>query len=62
MVVKGRSLKGSRRPDAKVTEDQVREMRELRQKGMLLRELAEKYGLSKIGVHQIVRRHRWKHV
>lgn len=54
--------RGSRHHAAKVTEDQVREMRDLRQTGWTLKRIAEKYSLGMGNVCWIVKGKHWKHV
>jgi hypothetical protein len=54
--------RGSDHPCAKLTEDQVREIRNLRAQGHLLEELAEKFGIRFQAVSSICRRQTWKHI
>jgi DNA invertase Pin-like site-specific DNA recombinase len=44
----------------KLTEEQVGEMRELRARGLTLREIAERYGVSISTTCNIVNRKTWK--
>ena len=53
---------GSNHGRAKVDEDDVREIRELRESGMVYREIGERYGLDRTTVGQICRREKWQHV
>lgn len=62
MVAKGRSGPRPRGEDnlkTTLTEDQVRELRLLRSEGMLLRVLAERYGITEASVSMIARRRTW---
>jgi hypothetical protein len=54
------NLPGNR--GAKVTEDQVREIRRKHAQGSTLAHLAEEYGLTMASVSNIVRRKTWAHV
>lgn len=49
-------------PTAKLTGEQVLEIRDLRSKGFLLKELALIFGVSKPLVCNIINNKRWKHV
>lgn len=49
-------------PLAKLSEDQVREIRKIRETGASLSTIAKQFGLSKGNVSFIVRRETWKHV
>jgi hypothetical protein len=59
---KGRQTKGEDSPNAKLTEANVRRIRELYLKGSTQNVLAEKFGVSDMTVSSIVRRKAWKHV
>lgn len=66
-TTKGRSapipaIQGIRHPRAKVTEEQVREIRERRQKGEWLKYLAAEFGLSTRQISGIARRETWQHL
>jgi hypothetical protein len=54
--------RGERRYNAKVTEDDVREMRRLRTAGWKLADLASKFGVTEATVSKICRGEAWKHV
>ena len=54
------STKGEKHGMAKLTEDKVREIRNI--KGMNQREIAKKYGLHYTHVNKIIKREIWKHV
>jgi len=54
---------GSRNHNTKLTEDDVREIRRLySQKEITQQELAQKYGVSKLTMHRILRELSWSHV
>lgn len=53
---------GSRNVAARLTEEQVRELREQAGRGTGREELAQRYGISKDTVSRIVRRKLWAHV
>ena len=55
-------VQGSAHPMARLTEDDVREMRRLRAEGMTQRELAERFHVNARHVGDIVRREKWAHV
>lgn len=62
MVERGRSLKGERQPNAKLTEAAVVELRRDHAAGTSLSTLAARYRMSISGVHGVVQRRSWKHV
>ena len=53
---------GSRNVSARLTEEQVKELREQAGRGTGREELAQRYGISKDTVSRIVRRKLWAHV
>lgn len=53
---------GSDNPNSKLTEDKVREMKDLSRKGYTQRMLAERFDVSKSVVGRIIRGEKWKHV
>lgn len=55
-------LRGERSGNARVTEEQVRLIREQRASGVLLRILAAQFGLTEGQISSIARRRTWKHV
>ena len=65
MWAKGRqnvpSFKGDKNPAAKLTDDKVREIRELAKVGNPFR-LAKQYGISQGSLYYILSRRTWKHV
>jgi hypothetical protein len=54
--------RGEAHGGAKITTEQVREIRRLAAEGYNSAKLAPIYGLSKAGIQFIVRRRTWKHV
>ncbi len=58
----GNYTRGSRHFNAKLTEDDVRLMRRLKQDGWSLGRLTRLFGISKTTVAQIVKGKFWKHV
>jgi hypothetical protein len=50
---------GEHNPQAKLTKDQVSEIRRLYKEGMLQRELAEKFKVNRSAIGKIVRNERW---
>ncbi len=61
-VSKGRHSRGERTGGAKLTASSVRSIREKRQRGVLLRELAEEYCVHYITIRDVVTRRTWAHV
>lgn len=53
---------GSAHPGAKLTEDQVLEIRDLYRKGITQKILAEQYGVARQSISKIVNNKRFKHV
>jgi DNA invertase Pin-like site-specific DNA recombinase len=69
MVAKGRNFtKGPQRPrgesvsTAKLTANQVREIRRRFAGGTAQSRLAKEYGIPKANIHRIVRRKTWRHI
>lgn len=67
MCAKGRhatgyGIKGSQHWCARLTEDEVREMRQLRRVGVILADLAVLYDVGISAVHSIVTYKTWRHV
>jgi hypothetical protein len=58
----GKTVKGLTHGNAKLTDDDIREMRRLRSAGAKLSELAERYGIAFGQIGAIVRGKAWKHV
>ncbi len=61
-VEKGRNVKGSRHPLAKIEEADVISIRQLGAAGMSHRQIGLKYGISPSAAGFIIKRKRWKHV
>lgn len=61
-IAKKRNVYGEKQWCAKVTEIEVRAIRKAREHGVMLKDLANKYGIGITTVEQIVKRHTWKHV
>lgn len=61
---KGRRVerKGEEHPMAKLTEDEVKQIRELRKEGMTLMTLGEMFGVSYATIGYIASRRLWSHV
>lgn len=71
MIAKGRSVwqakperfaRGESAGCVKLTEDQVRQIRESAANGQLYREIAPRYGVSAAAVGRVVTRRSWAHV
>ena len=54
--------RGEHRPDAKLTEADVRVIREMWAAGMKQREIAEHFPVSYVTIHLVVSGKNWKHV
>lgn len=62
-VSKGRMARGERNSSAKLTEDEVREIRSKHKTGKWRQaELAEEYNISRSVISNIVRRRNWTHI
>lgn len=59
---KGRGYRGTRHAKARLTHDQVREMRQRYDKGEPVAKLAREFDLSYTGASAVCRRLHWKHV
>ena len=62
MVRKGRSNRGEKNGGAKLTREQVREIRSLRENGLTLRVIADKFSISVESVRNIHFRKKWWYV
>jgi hypothetical protein len=68
MMAKGRqvvvlpNLRGSKHPNAKLTEDDVREIRRRRATGESFASLAEAFGIANRNIQAVVYRRSWRHV
>lgn len=49
-------------PGAKLDDEKVRLIRELRREGWTLQALADKFGVGDVTIHHITKRNRWRHV
>lgn len=59
---KGRQCKGEDVPQSRLTANQIKQIRELRQQGVRPNTLAKCFGVEYHHIWQIVNRRRWKHV
>lgn len=62
MARRRRAARGERSGNAKITEDDVREIRRLSREGWSQRQLGERFGISAPAVGYIQRRRTWAHV
>lgn len=62
MISKGRGARGESHGHAKLTAEQVREIRSAHAKGVLQKDLADEFRMSKMMVSLIVRRKNWAHL
>jgi hypothetical protein len=62
MVDRGRAAVGERSARAKLTETQVREIRQMADMGHTQREIAEWFGVTQPNVGYILRRDTWRHL
>jgi hypothetical protein len=62
MIAKGRGSTGQRNGAAKLTDQQVREIRAAHRQGVPGRSLAKRYGCSEQNISAVVLRKLWKHV
>lgn len=63
MVERGRGLTGERMPKHKVTEEDVRQIRELAKQGQLtLQQIGDVFGIGELQVYRIKHRKAWAHV
>lgn len=61
-VRKGRSNRGERHGNTKVTASDVLQIRTMRATGISIKALASQFGLSRTGVRHVVSRNTWKHI
>ena len=61
-VSKGRQARGVNTPHAKLTEEKVRQMRELHASGTTQIKLSHMFGIKKRAVYDVVYRKTWKQV
>lgn len=62
MKEKKRQSMGERRPDAKLTERDVADIRGIRNSGIAIRKISAMFNVSKSVIHMIVSGKSWKHV
>ena len=62
MISKKRNSFGAKRPNAKLTEDQVLEMRELRKNGLAITAIAKQYNIGGTTAFYAIKGIQWKHV
>jgi HNH endonuclease len=62
MVRRNRSTRGERNGAAKLTEKEVKDIRNLRNMGIPYEVIRNKYGISKTTIWEIVKKRKWKHV
>ena len=58
----GRDPIGSAHHNSKLTENEVRRIRQLHEEGSSLKALGQQFGIGKTTIHNVVRRHTWRHV
>lgn len=61
-VLKVYAPKGEKSPQAKLTENDVREIKKLKKEGKTMQELATQFGVCTSGISRIVNRQLWSHV
>lgn len=61
-AAKGRSSKGEKRWNAKLSEAEVIRIRQLRQIGYLQKDIAEEFGVSQSQTSSLILRKTWKHI
>lgn len=55
-------LRGEAHPRAKLTEEQVKQIRQLYAQGFSINAISKNFGVSKWNIQQIVTNKTWKHV
>ena len=55
-------MRGEKSPNAKLTDEMVRQMRQWRSEGVMLREIAVRAGVSLSTAKSVIYRRRWSHV
>jgi len=53
---------GENNNTAKLNNEEVLEIRKLRERGVSIKELIKKFGLTKSGINNIIKRRTWKHI
>lgn len=61
-IAGGERSSGEQHGNAKLTADNVRELRALYGHGVTLRQLAEKFGVSNVSIHNVVVGKTWRHL
>jgi hypothetical protein len=61
-ILGGERSAGENHGNAKLTADNVRELRSLYSDGATLRQLADKFGVSNVSIHNAVARKTWRHL
>ena len=61
-VKKDHGLKGENHPRSKLKEKDIYDIREYRNQGLLNKDIAEKYGVTKELIQKIVTKQLWKHI
>ena len=59
---KSHSRRGENHPRAKLTNDQVRQIRELHSKGFSASVISRNFKVSKWNIDEIVKNHTWTHI
>lgn len=62
MRIKGRTTRGEKNENAKLTEQKVKEIRLLNDRGMTIREIADKFNVTEECIKSVIARKSWKHV
>jgi HNH endonuclease len=62
MYDKGRAAMGEKQYNTKLTEKQVRRIRNLKAQGLSYSTLAQEFGVCQTTLRQVVHRQRWRHV
>lgn len=56
------ALKGEKNNSSKLTKSDVLKIRELSKEGMYLKDISQKFGVSKSNIFSVVNRKTWKHI
>jgi hypothetical protein len=62
MLMKGRSLYGEKHPGVVLSEEQVREIRQLKTTGIRVTQLTKRFGVKEATIYAVCSRRLWKHV
>lgn len=60
--VRPRGVAGDRHGQAKLTSEQVREIRALAEEGISFRHIADDYGVTRVTIRNIIERKTWRHI